>query len=88
MKKDENLLIPMQSQVVLFGQSAGAINTYIISTLPQAPQLIRSAIMESGGGREIATYDTMQTLGTAYTRSLNCSIVDVCLDSHKIDLQY
>jgi carboxylesterase type B len=63
--------------VLLHGQSTGAMDTFTIATLPQAPSLISAAIMESGGGRDAPLYDSMQTLGQSYAQSLNCSVSDV-----------
>jgi carboxylesterase type B len=62
---------------MLFGQSAGATNVFIISSLPQATSLISSAISESGGGRDLATNAVLQSVGTAFATSLNCSVTDV-----------
>jgi len=39
-------------KVLLFGQSAGAADSYILSSLPQAPSLFRAVALESGGGRD------------------------------------
>lgn len=61
----------------MFGQSAGALNTFIISTLPQATSLISSAIYESGYGPQIATSDKVNDIGTKYAAALNCSGTDV-----------
>ncbi|KAF8856038.1 alpha/beta-hydrolase [Acephala macrosclerotiorum] len=60
-------------KVLLFGQSAGATNAFIVSTLPQATSLINSVISESGAGRDVATSDVAYTLGASYADSLNCS---------------
>ncbi|KAF3922721.1 Acetylcholinesterase [Orbilia brochopaga] len=40
-----------KDKVLLFGQSAGAWNSFIISTLPSAPNLMRAVALESGGGK-------------------------------------
>lgn len=63
--------------MLLFGQSAGSINTFTISTLPQATSLISAAITESGGGRDTALNASVQALGMAYASSLNCGDSDV-----------
>ncbi len=62
---------------MLFGQSAGALNIFIISTLPQATSLISSAIIESAYGPQIATSNVVNTIGTTYAGKLNCSATDV-----------
>ncbi|KZS97216.1 alpha/beta-hydrolase [Sistotremastrum niveocremeum HHB9708] len=67
-------------QVVLQGQSAGAGNTFVVSSLPQALSLIQAAIMESGGGQDYPSNSTAQLLGASYTSALNCSTADIsCL---------
>ena len=67
----------MQKKVVVHGQSAGSINLFIIATLSQAPDLMSSAIMQSGGGRNIIYNGTVQALSRTFANSLNCSIDDV-----------
>ena len=75
----------MQKKVVLHGQSAGAFDAYVVATLPQAPKLMAAAILESGAGRDIATPALAHTVGTAYTKALNCSTDTVaCLRSASI----
>lgn len=74
-------------QVLLFGQSAGAENAFIISTLPQAPKLIKAAILESGGGRTAALAAPVQTFGARYADLLKCSGHDaVCLRSIPVSI--
>ena len=72
--------------MVLHGQSAGAIDTFTIATLPQAPTLFKSAIMESGGGRDIAINDTAQAVGQGFAQGLNCSATDVSTKHPKTQL--
>lgn len=67
----------MQKKVLLFGQSAGGKNAYIIASLPQAPALINGAIAESGGGRPLSSNTTQQSVGASYARELQCSSGDV-----------
>jgi carboxylesterase type B len=62
---------------MLHGQSAGAIDSFIVATLPQASTLFHAAILESGGGRDIQLNNTIQALGVSYAKSLNCSVTDV-----------
>ena len=66
-----------KSRVVLFGQSAGADDTFVISTLPQAKHLISAAIAESGGGQFLTPYKVAQEVGASYAATLNCSRNDV-----------
>ena len=44
-----------RKKVMLYGQSAGAINVYEVAVLPQAPKLMLAAAMESGAGRDLPT---------------------------------
>lgn len=76
----ENMLIDVsQKKVLLFGESAGASNTFLISTLPNATSLINAAVWESGAGPQLATSDVANTLGAKYATTLNCSTSDVCV---------
>ncbi|CAJ2511983.1 Uu.00g076080.m01.CDS01 [Anthostomella pinea] len=65
------------NKVLLFGQSAGATDTYTIATLEQAPKLMRAAAMESGGGRDLATVEEAQTVHGVFANALNCSTTDI-----------
>lgn len=61
----------------LFGQSAGAEDAFIISSLPKAPQLINSFTSESGGGKNVAANATLQATGANYASILECGSSDV-----------
>ena len=63
-------------KVLLFGQSAGAADSYILSSLPQAPSLFRAVALESGGGRDAPPVADTKPVYTEYIRSLNCSLDD------------
>ena len=63
-------------KVLLFGQSAGSVNTFVISTLLEAPSLIKAAITESGGGRDTRSKAAAQDLGVAYAESVGCAVTD------------
>ena len=63
--------------MLLFGESAGATNTFALASLPGAPKLMRAAAMESGGGRDLATVAAAQTFQKIFLRNLNCSTPDV-----------
>lgn len=65
---------------MLYGQSAGAQNAYIIATLSNSPSLIHSAISESGGGGDVPTAALVQPFMEAYAGFLNCSVNDVSND--------
>ncbi|KAL7626531.1 hypothetical protein AAE478_003303 [Parahypoxylon ruwenzoriense] len=67
-------------KVLLFGESAGATDAFILSTLPEAPELIRAAALESGAGRDLATVADAQTWYSQFVTALNCSTPNVaCL---------
>ncbi|ETS85710.1 hypothetical protein PFICI_03735 [Pestalotiopsis fici W106-1] len=74
------------SQVLLLGQSAGADDAFVVSTLPEAKSLISAAIFESGGGQDIVPYDIAQLSGSSFAETLNCSTNDlICLQSKSAD---
>lgn len=62
-----------KSQVMLFGQSAGADDTFFISTLPQAPQLLKGVVTESGGGGFLTPMKQAQEIGQSFAAVLNCT---------------
>ncbi|KAN0116667.1 alpha/beta-hydrolase [Hyaloscypha variabilis] len=69
-------------KVLLFGQSAGAANTFLLSTLPKATSLFNAAIWESGYGPQLATPAIANSLGSTFATRLNCSATDAaCLRS-------
>lgn len=63
-------------KVLLFGQSAGAMDSYLLSSLPQAPSLFRAVALESGGGRDSPSVADTKPVYAEYIRSLNCSLND------------
>ncbi|KAK6335019.1 hypothetical protein TWF718_010461 [Orbilia javanica] len=71
-----------KDKVLLFGQSAGAWNTWIISSLPSAPNLMRAVAIESGGGVDFQSSFSAQLGGAAFAKNANCSTTDAaCLRS-------
>ena len=68
-----------QSKVMVFGQSAGAVDVFTLATMEEAPAVMRTAAMESGGGRDLATKEQVQTWQTTYSNALNCGTTDVRL---------
>jgi carboxylesterase type B len=64
-------------QVAVFGQSAGASMTWILSSLPPANSLMRAGIMQSGGGNVRSTQDEEIASWKNFSTRLNCSIADV-----------
>ena len=65
------------NRVVLFGQSAGAVDTYVVSSLPQAPSLINAGIAQSGGGRALPGSTAANAFGAQWAAKLNCSDVGI-----------
>ncbi|KAK8103254.1 hypothetical protein PG984_016400 [Apiospora sp. TS-2023a] len=61
------------TKVLLFGQSAGAVDTYALASRDEAPQVMRAAAMQSGGGRDLPTIDQVQKWQTRFADGLNCS---------------
>ncbi|KAI1384755.1 alpha/beta-hydrolase [Hypoxylon trugodes] len=69
-------------KVLLFGESAGASDTFFLATLPEIPQLVRAAAMESGAGRDIATIEDSQVWYSEFLNAMNCSTPDLsCIRS-------
>ena len=66
-------------KVLLFGQSAGAWDSYAIASLDQAPSLFRAVAFQSGGGRGTVPVNDTKALYGGFIRSLNCSL-DNALD--------
>ena len=65
--------------VVLFGESAGAVDSFVVSSLPQAPSLINAGISESGGGRALPGSTAANAFGAQWAAKLNCTDVgDTC----------
>lgn len=67
------------SQVMLFGQSAGASDAFVVSALPQAKSLMKSVAMQSGGGQDLAERHLADAVGASYAETLGCSRSDVSL---------
>lgn len=65
------------SKILLFGQSSGADDAFVLSTLPEAKSLISAAVFESGGGLDVVPYDIAQLSGSSFAETLNCSTSDV-----------
>lgn len=63
--------------MMLFGQSAGASDVYIIATLPEAPSLINSAISESLVLPSLTDRSAVQKAAISYAKVLDCDVGDV-----------
>ncbi|KAI0122250.1 alpha/beta-hydrolase [Daldinia grandis] len=73
-------------KVLLFGQSAGASDSFVLATLPEAPQLMRAAALESGAGRDIATVADARIWYSEFLYAMNCTKQDLsCLRSAHVD---
>ncbi|KAI0834807.1 alpha/beta-hydrolase [Hypoxylon sp. FL0890] len=69
-------------KVLLFGESAGAIDAYVLATLPEIKQLVRAAAFESGAGRDLATVADAKVWYSEFLIAMNCSTSDLsCLRS-------
>ncbi|RYP49601.1 hypothetical protein DL768_004722 [Monosporascus sp. mg162] len=77
------------TKVLLFGESAGAADGFVLATLPEATALMRAAALQSGGGRDLATVADAQVFQKMFLNKLNCSTPDLaCLQAASpIELQ-
>ena len=64
-----------KDKIMLFGQGVAADNAFVVSTLPQVKQLINSATMQPGGGRDLMSYGDAQGIGRKFARALRCDTV-------------
>ncbi|KAJ4419134.1 putative secondary metabolism biosynthetic enzyme [Gnomoniopsis sp. IMI 355080] len=65
------------SHVLLFGQSAGARDVFVISSLAQAPSLISAAILQSPLPGNLPTLQSAEPKSRAFVLGLNCSITNI-----------
>lgn len=63
--------------MLFFGQSAGATDVYTVATLPEAPSLFKSAIIESIALPQLTKYSVAQKLGASLAKGLSCGLSDV-----------
>ena len=70
--------------MLVFGESAGAGLVWIMSTMPNAPSLMKAAIAESGAGAPIQYNTTYFQQGQQYAQALGCNVTDVSLCSFLI----
>lgn len=70
-----------KDQVLLFGQSAGAWMSWVISTNPDAPKWMAATAPMSGGGNSIQNNATAQEGGRRWVAQTNCSATDVSVRS-------
>lgn len=69
-----------RSRVALFGQSAGADDAFVVSTLAESKKLLSSVILQSGGGQDLLSLENAQTAGASYADALHCAPEDVSYD--------
>lgn len=75
------------TRVMLFGESAGAYDTWALSSLPQAKSLMHAAVLESGIYRPLANLTTQSQSNEPFLDALNCSKTDIsCLRSTSADV--
>ncbi|KAI1642582.1 alpha/beta-hydrolase [Daldinia loculata] len=73
-------------KVLLFGQSAGAIDSFVLATLPEAHRLMRAAALESGAGRVLPTVADTRIWYSEFLYAMNCTQHDLsCLRSAHVD---
>ncbi|OTA90670.1 hypothetical protein M434DRAFT_13772 [Hypoxylon sp. CO27-5] len=69
-------------KVLLFGESAGAMDAFVLSTLPEITQLVQAVALESGAGRDYATIADSKIWYSEFLTAMNCSTPDLaCLRS-------
>lgn len=64
------------TKVLLFCQSAGAVDTYALALRDEAPQVMRAASMQSGGGRDLPMVNQVQKWQTQFADKLMCGTTD------------
>lgn len=65
------------AKVLLFGQSAGGDNSFVVSTLPEAKGLVSAVAVQSGGGQDLTPLKTAHLTATSYAKTLGCDTKDV-----------
>ncbi|KAK2599035.1 hypothetical protein QQS21_005502 [Conoideocrella luteorostrata] len=72
-------------KVMLFGQSAGAADSFVVSTLPDVKDLVMAVGLESGGGQDLTPNDLAQEVGESYAQTLGCKADDLrCLQAKSV----
>lgn len=66
-----------RSKVMLFGQSAGADNAFVVSTLPEAKSLVSSVALQSGGGQDLLSLENAQVVGDSFAAAAGCVSTNV-----------
>jgi carboxylesterase type B len=63
--------------VLLFGESAGAYDAFVLSTLPQASSLFSAVVTESGGGGDLPSISQVQNYHTRIVKAFGCESSDI-----------
>lgn len=59
-------------RVMMFGQSAGADNVFVISSLEDAKPLLSGVVLESGGGIDVIPPDIADYSAKSFVETLGC----------------
>lgn len=70
-------LIFLQDKVLVFGQSAGAFDSFTLASLPEAASVMNAVVMQSGGGVDVPNLSQVQAYHADFVKHLNCSTEDV-----------
>lgn len=62
-----------RSKVMLFGQSAGADDAFVVSTLPEVKSLVSSMVLQSGGGQDLLSLENAQVVGASFAAAAGCA---------------
>jgi carboxylesterase type B len=63
-------------KILLFGQSAGALDTYALGTIRGIESIISAAAIQSGGSRTLPTIDGAENFTSKFVELLNCTVFD------------
>jgi len=67
-----------KSQILLFGESAGAGLAWIVSTLDVAPSILNAALSESGVGIVLPTISSYESFPCGqFAQNIGCNTSDV-----------
>lgn len=59
--------------VMMFGQSAGADNVFVLSSLREAKPLLSGVVLESGGGIDVIPPDIADYSAKSFIETLGCN---------------
>ncbi|PKK48977.1 hypothetical protein CI102_4152 [Trichoderma harzianum] len=64
------------NKILLFGQSAGAPDTFALGTIREIESIISAAAIQSGGSRTLPTIDEAENFTSKFVELLNCTVFD------------